>query len=203
MLNFIWAFMILAGILYGALTGNLSSMTETILEGAGEAVSLCLSMAGMVGFWMGLMEIAVQSGLVQSMCHGISPLLDLLFPRIPKGHPSREYIATNFVANFLGLGWACTPAGLKAMEQLAILEEERGNKNRHIASVEMCTFLVMNISSLQLIPVNMIAYRQQYGSINPAGIILPAILATFGSSVIAILFCKWMSIRDAERGKGR
>ena len=203
MLNFIWAFMILAGILYGALTGNLSSMTETILEGAGEAVSLCLSMAGMVGFWMGLMEIAVQSGLVQSMCHGIGPLLDLLFPKIPKEHPSREYIATNFVANFLGLGWACTPAGLKAMEQLALLEGERGNKNIHIASAEMCTFLVMNISSLQFIPVNIIAYRQQYGSPNPAAIILPAILATFGSSVIAILFCKGMSARDAKRGKGR
>jgi spore maturation protein A len=203
MLNFIWAFMILAGILYGALTGNLTSMTETILDSVGEAVSICLSMAGIVGFWMGLMEIATQSGLVQSMCHGISPLLDLLFPKIPKGHLSREYIATNFVANFLGLGWACTPAGLKAMEQLALLEEERGNKNKHIASTEMCTFLVMNISSLQLIPVNMIAYRQQYGSTNPAGIILPAILATFGSSVIAILFCKWMSVLDAGRGKGR
>ena len=81
MLNFIWSFMILAGILYGALTGNLTSMTENILDSAGEAVSLCLSMVGIVGFWMGLMEIATQSGLVQSMCHGISPLLDLLFPK--------------------------------------------------------------------------------------------------------------------------
>lgn len=203
MLNFIWAFMILAGILYAALTGNVSSMTETILDSAGEAVSLCLSMAGIVSLWMGLMEIAAQSGLVQSLCKAIGPLLDFLFPSVPKGHKAREYIATNFIANFLGLGWACTPAGLKAMQQLSDLEMERGSENSHIASAEMCTFLVMNISSLQLIPVNMIAYRQQYGSANPAGIILPALLATLGSSVVAMLFCKLMGKLDCRRGKRR
>ncbi len=108
-------------------------------------------------------------------------------------------------ANILGLGWACTPAGLKAMEELARLEEERGNpayftkKNSgngggktavRTASNEMCTFLILNISSLQLIPVNMIAYRQQYGSINPAGIIAPAIVATFVSTMVAVVYCK-------------
>jgi len=202
MLNYIWAFMILAGILYAALTGNLQPMTEAVLDSAGEAVSLCLSMAGVVSLWMGLMEIAVQSGLVQSLCTGISPFLNFLFPHIPGGHKSREFIATNFIANILGLGWACTPAGLKAMEQLAELEKERGNTQRHIASAEMCAFLVMNISSLQLIPVNMIAYRQQYGSVNPAGIILPAILSTLGSSFVAVCFCKLMS-RVEEGRKGR
>lgn len=199
MLNYIWAFMILAGILYAALTGNLTSMTETVLDSAGEAVSLCLSMAGVVSLWMGLMEIAEQSGLVKALCQGIDPLLNLLFPRIPRQHKAREYIATNFIANFLGLGWACTPAGLKAMEYLAELKRERGDEHETVASNEMCTFLVMNISSLQLIPVNMIAYRQQYGSANPAGIIVPAILATCGSSLVAICFCKWMAMRK-DRG---
>lgn len=201
MLNFIWAFMILAGILYAAFTGNLPSMTETILDSAGEAVSLCLSMAGVVSFWMGLMEIAQQSGLVSSLCQAISPLLNLLFPRIPKTHKAREYIATNFIANFLGLGWACTPAGLKAMEYLAELEKERGSRHQQMASTEMCTFLVMNISSLQLIPVNMIAYRQQYGSANPAGIVLPAMLATLASSLVAVCFCKIRSIFDGRESK--
>ena len=116
--------------------------------------------------------------------------------------PAKEYIAANFIANILGLGWACTPAGLKAMEALAQLEAERGNPEyveskdtkkcpaMRSASSEMCTFLIINISSLQLIPISIIAYRQQYGSINPTAIIGPAILSTFLNTVIAILFCK-------------
>ena len=106
-------------------------------------------------------------------------------------------------ANILGLGWACTPAGLKAMEELAKLEEERGNPSyggsggkEQVASNEMCTFLILNISSLQLIPVNMIAYRQQYGSVNPAGIIAPAIVATFVSTLTAVVYCK---VKDRRR----
>ena len=106
-------------------------------------------------------------------------------------------------ANILGLGWACTPAGLKAMEELAKLEEERGNPayggsggKERVASNEMCTFLILNISSLQLIPVNMIAYRQQYGSVNPAGIIAPAIAATAVSTAVAVVYCK---VKDRKR----
>ena len=109
-------------------------------------------------------------------------------------------------ANILGLGWACTPAGLKAMEELAKLEEERGNPayggsggKERIASNEMCTFLILNISSLQLIPVNMIAYRQQYGSVNPAGIIAPAIAATFVSTAVAVVYCKVKDRRRKEK----
>ncbi len=140
-----------------------------------------------------------------------------MFPKIPKKHPAREYIATNIIANILGLGWACTPAGLKAMEELANLEAERGTagyvrdpgRGEHtgsarqlyridaedtgterVASTEMCNFLILNISSLQLIPVKMIAYRLQYGSVNPAGVIAPAIAATLVSTVTAIVYCK-------------
>lgn len=126
-----------------------------------------------------------------------------MFPHIPRGHTSREYIATNFIANILGLGWACTPAGLKAMEELAKLEAERGNpayqgkenKDLRIASKEMCTFLILNTSSLQLIPVNMIVYRTQYGSANPAAVIAPAIIATLFSTVVAVVYCKLMDRR--------
>ena len=144
------------------------------------------------------------------MTKGINPFLHFMFPRIPENHPARGYIATNIIANVLGLGWACTPAGLKAMEALAKLEEERGNSEyqngeqskekgkvgTRVASNEMCTFLILNISSLQLIPVNMIAYRSKYGSANPAGIIAPAIVATLFSSLIAILYCK---IKDGKK----
>ena len=202
MLNYIWAFMILIGVVYGAFTGKMAEVTNAALDSAGDAVSLCITMIGVMALWVGLMEIAQKSGLIAKLTRGIQPFISFLFPRIPKGHPAREYIATNLIANVLGLGWACTPAGLKAMEELAKLEAERGNPaylpeqqgikeaGTRVASNEMCTFLILNISSLQLIPVNMIAYRSQYGSVNPAGIIAPAILATFVSTLTAVVYCK-------------
>jgi len=189
MLNGIWAGMILLGIFYAALNGRMEAVTNGALDSAGEAISLCITMAGVVALWMGLMEIAKEAGLIRKMTRGIDPFLKFLFPRLPAKHPAREYIATNIIANLLGLGWACTPAGLKAMEELSGLEKERGNP-QGVASNEMCDFLILNISSLQLIPVNMIAYRSQYGSANPASIIMPAILATAVSTFTAILFCK-------------
>ena len=196
MLNAIWAVMILLAVIYGALTGHMSEVTEGALDSAGEAISLCITMAGVVALWMGLMEIAGKAGLIEKLTKGISPFLTFMFPKIPKDHEARGYIATNIIANILGLGWACTPAGLKAMEALAKLEAERGTpgyeevKEERRASAEMCDFLILNISSLQLIPVNMIAYRSQYGSVEPACIIAPAIVATLFSTLTAILFCK-------------
>ena len=205
MLNYLWAGMILVGIVYGILSGNVKDITDAVLNGAGEAISLCITMAGVMALWMGLMEIAKEAGLIEKMTGKIMPLLKYLFPRIPKGHIALEYIATNLAANILGLGWACTPAGLKAMEALAELERERGNpayleeekKTDNIrlapkvrsASDEMCTFLIINISSIQLIPVNMIAYRSQYGSVNPSGIVMPAIVATLGSALVGLIYC--------------
>lgn len=221
MLNYIWAFMILGGILCAALTGNMEAVTNAAIDSAGDAVTLCITMTGVVATWMGLMEIAKESGLVERMTKGIAPFLYFLFPRIPKGHPAFSYIATNVIANILGLGWACTPAGLKAMEALSDLERERGNpeyqetrakegkdgkdgkgtlgsqkgtagpKKDRAASPEMCAFLILNVSSLQLVPVNMIAYRSQYGSKNPAAIIAPALLATLISTAAAVIYCKW------------
>lgn len=202
MLNYIWAFMILIGVVYAALTGNMAAVTDGVLNSAGEAVSLCITMAGVMAFWMGLMKIAESAGLIARLASGIQPFLSFLFPKLPKNHEARQYIATNFIANILGLGWACTPAGLKAMEALGRLEEERGNPaylekgGVRVASKEMCTFLILNISSLQLIPVNMIVYRTQYGSVNPAAVIAPALVATFLSTLAAILFCR---LKDRRR----
>ena len=207
MLNYIWAGMILLGVIYGVCTGQMSALTGGALDSAREAVSLCITMAGVMALWMGLMEIAQESGMIAKMTKGIRPFLKFMFPRLPEDHPAGEYITTNLIANVLGLGWACTPAGLKAMEQLAELEKQRagqgtekgrqGSEDRRYgaeataASNEMCTFLILNISSLQLIPVNMIAYRSQYGSANPAVIIAPALVATLFSTIIAIIYCKW------------
>ncbi len=206
MLNMIWGSMIIIGIVYGSLTGHMAEVTNAALDSSREAVNLCITMIGVMALWMGLMEIAEKAGLIDKWTKAISPFISFMFPDIPKEHMARKYISTNIIANVLGLGWACTPAGLKAMEELAKLEVERGTpgylgdgreaggKQGRFASSEMCTFLILNISSLQLIPVNMIAYRQQYGSVNPAGIIAPAIAATFVSTLVAVVYCK---------GKGR
>lgn len=135
------------------------------------------------------------------------PLIRFLFPNIPQGHKANEHITTNFIANFLGLGWAATPAGLKAMEELEKLEEERRRKrapgqmrSKGIASNEMCSFLILNISSLQLVSVNVIAYRSQYGSVNPAAIVGAGIIATAVSTGAAVIFCK---IMDRKRNIDR
>lgn len=188
MLNYLWALMILVGILYGVLTGNMAEITKAAIDSSGEAVSLCITMVGIMAFWMGLMEIATQAGIVEKMTKALRPVLRFLFPELAPESMAAHYIATNMVTNILGLGWACTPAGLKAMEELKKMEEEKGNFQ--VASKEMCTFLIINISSLQLIPVNMIAYRSQYGSISPTTIVGPAIFATLVSTLAGVMFCK-------------
>ena len=157
-------------------------------------------MAAVVGFWSGIMEIGVESGFLHLFSKKIDGFLQWMFPAIPKKHPAREYMAANFAANFLGLGWAATPAGLKAMEELEQLKEKQNHFLRDEASNEMCTFLILNISSLQLIPVNMIVYRTRYGSANPAAVIAPAIIATLISTAAALIFCIVFD-RPGEKGR--
>lgn len=193
-MNYLWAGMMLVGIVYASFHGTLPQVTEGALDAAKEAVSLCITMTGVMSFWVGLMKIAEKTGMIAGLSRKLKPILQFLFPGIPKGHIANEYIATNFIANVFGLGWAATPAGLKAMEALADLEKERGNSG-DAASDEMCTFLILNISSLQLISVNLIAYRSQYGSANPAAIVGPGIVATVCSTLAAIIFCKIINRR--------
>lgn len=203
MLNYLWGFMIIIGIIFAAFTGNLPNVTEAALDSAKEAVTLCITMIGVMSFWVGLMKVAERSGIVEGASKKLEPVLNFLFPYIPKDHKAREYISTNIIANFFGLGWAATPAGIKAMKELENLEEERRETDkkiskrravkampRGVANNEMCTFLILNISSLQLIPMNIVAYRIQYGSANPTMIVGPAIVATAISTGVAVIFCK-------------
>lgn len=201
-MNYLWAGMMLVAIIYGAVHGTMPDVTQAALDSSKEAVMLCITMLGILSFWMGLMQVGRASGLIGKMTRGIQPILHWLFPGIPKNHPAMEQIAINCIANILGLGWAATPAGLKAMEELKNLEEERRAAGsiqgirampRGVASNEMCAFLIINISSLQLIPVNVIAYRSQYGSVNPTAIVGPAIAATAVSTIAAIMYCKVMN----------
>lgn len=199
MLNYIWSIMILVGIVYGSITGNIQAVGNGMLNSAKDAVTLCISMLGIMALWTGIMQIAEESGLIRSATQKLVPLLKGLFPEVPEGHPAWKYISLNMIANILGLGWAATPAGLKAMTELANLEKSRCKTSEQYqtkseikptsASNAMCTFLVLNISSLQLIPVNIIAYRSQYGSVNPTGIIAPCILATLFSTFVGIIYC--------------
>ncbi len=214
MMNYLWSGMILLGVIWAAVGGRLDAVTMGALDGAGEAVSLGITMLGVMAFWSGILEIAQNSGLVDWMSGKMRPVMRFLFPHLDSEHPAVRYMAVNMIANCLGLGSAATPAGLSAFRELEKLEEERREseglekgdfvnpekssvKNLTVqpkgtASNEMCTFLILNISSLQLIPVNIIAYRSQYGSANPAAIVGPAIAATMASTLAAVVFCKVM-----------
>ncbi len=189
MLNILWVIMIAGGIFFAAFHGTMGQITESFISSSTEAVNLCIFMLGVIGVWNGMMEIAVKSGLMKKIAKTMYPFIHWLFPDIPPRHKANEYIAANMAANILGLGWAATPAGLKAMRELQKMEEGGGR-----ASDMMCAFLVLNISSLQLVPINMIAYRSQYGSVNPAAVVLPAICATMISTMAGIVFIKIMEI---------
>ena len=202
MLNYLWAGMILTGIIYAVVTGRIPEVTNAAIDSSREAVTLCITMMGVISLWSGLMEIASKAGVIESVSGKLRPVLKFLYPDLPAGHPAQKSIATNMIANFLGLGWAATPAGLKAMEELRELEDDRRAgrtagpaRKKGIAGNEMCTFLIINISSLQLIPVNIIAFRSQYGSVNPAAIAGAGIVATAISTGTAVIFCKIMDKR--------
>lgn len=183
MLNKLWGFMILLGILFAAATGHIGDVGTAAIDSSKEAVTLCVTMLGIMSMWTGLMNIAKKAGIIDALTRGLRPVLAFLFPGVPREHKANEYMAANMISNVLGLGWAATPVGLKAMEELKEL-----NHGSHIASAEMCTFLIINISSLQLIPVNIIAYRSQYGSVSPTSIIGMGLAATLVSTTAGVIF---------------
>lgn len=193
MLNVIWGFFLIGGILTGAFLGRMDLVTNAVIDGGRNAVELAFTMAGVVAVWSGILKIAEKGGMIDALAEKMEPFLDFLFPEVPRGHAARRYISANFAANFLGLGWAATPAGLLAMEELAKLNGKTGR-----ASNAMCMFLVVNMSSLQLVTVNILAYRAEYGSAAPAEIMGAGIAATLGTTLVGIVLAKIME----GRGKG-
>ncbi len=185
MLNVIWGFFLIGGILTGAFLGRMDLVTNAVIDGGRNAVELAFTMAGVVAVWSGILKIAEKGGMIDALAEKMEPFLDFLFPEVPRGHAARRYISANFAANFLGLGWAATPAGLLAMEELAKLNGKTGR-----ASNAMCMFLVVNMSSLQLVTVNILAYRAEYGSLAPAEIMGAGIAATLGTTLVGILLAK-------------
>ena len=195
MLNVIWGFFLIGGILPGAFLGPMDLVTNAVIDGGRNAVELAFTMAGVVAVWSGILKIAEKGGMIDALAEKMEPFLDFLFPEVPRGHAARRYISANFAANFLGLGWAATPAGLLAMEELAKLNGKTGR-----ASNAMCMFLVVNMSSLQLVTVNILAYRAEYGSVAPAEIMGAGIAATLGTTLVGILLAKILEGRGKHCG---
>jgi len=186
MLNGIWGFFVIGGILTGAFLGRMDAVTQAVIGGGKSAMELAFTMAGVVAVWSGVLKIAERGGMIDALAGKMNPLMDFLFPSVPRHHKARKYIAANFAANFLGLGWAATPAGLLAMQELQKLNrEEKGT-----ASAAMCMFLTVYMTSLQLVTVNILAYRTEYGSQNPAEIIGAGIIATLITTLVGTAAAK-------------
>lgn len=185
MINYIWCGMIIIGIIVGTLTGNIEAVSTAAIEWAETAVELSLGLIGVMALWLGLMKIAEEAGIVRGMGLLVKPIMVKLFPEVPADHPAMGSIVANMAANFFGLGNAATPLGIKAMQELQDL-----NENKDEASNAMVMFLAINTSSVTLISSSTIAYRSAAGAANPADIIAPTIVATVVSTTVAIVACK-------------
>ncbi|AOZ90192.1 spore maturation protein [Bacillus xiamenensis] len=195
MVNLIWVFLTVIGLVYAMFNGTMQEVNEAIFKGSKEAVTISIGLISVLVFWLGLMKIAEEAGLLQFFSKLCRPFISKLFPDIPANHPAMGYILSNLMANFFGLGNAATPIGIKAMEQMKALN---GGKNE--ASRSMITFLAVNTSSITLVPTTVIAIRMTYGADQPTDIVGPTILATLISGIGAIIIDRYFHYRRSRRG---
>jgi len=181
MVNIIWGVLIVIGIGFSLLTGNISKINLEILSSGRAALDLILQMLPILVLWMGLMKIAEDSGLLQKIADFFTPFLGKLFPTIPKGNKAIGYIASNMAVNMAGLGSAATPFGLKAMDEL-----QKINDKKDTASEAMKTFIILNTACVTLIPTAIISLRMMYKSVNPSEIIPTILIATAAAFVFGI-----------------
>ncbi len=191
MINYIWAGLLIIGIIVGIFTGNIEEVTQALFDGANSGVEISLGLIGVMAFWLGLMNVAEESGVVDKIANFVRPLLVKLFPDIPEDHPAMGAIVMNVAANMLGLGDAATPLGIRAMKELQELNEEKDT-----ASNAMVTFLAINTSSVMLIPATTVAVLAAAGSKNPTEIIGPTLIATSLSTIAAVLAAKILEKKD-------
>lgn len=182
MVNKIWMFFIVSGVLYALITGNIDTINKEILESSSTAFDMIVKIFPVLALWLGIMKIAETSGLLKKMASLLTPLLTKIFPEIPKNHESLSLIASNIIANMAGLGSAATPFGLKAMDSLQTL-----NDKKDTASRSMITFLVLNTGGVTIIPTTIISLRILHGSLNPTEIVIPCIIATMCSSISGLI----------------
>jgi len=180
-MNAIWLLVICISVLFSAVSGRIDEFTKAMFEAGKAAVEVCLYLVGIVSLWLGLTKILEDSGLIYKLSNFFGAAISLLFRNIPKGHPSITSITLNLLANLFGLGNAATPLGIRAMEDLQTL-----NNRPDEITFEMMLFIVINTSSIQLVPFTVIGLLANYGSSNPNIIILPTLVATFISSATAV-----------------
>lgn len=195
MVNYIWVFMTLIGIVFGILNGTMEEINKAVFTGAKEAVTLCFGLISVLVFWLGMMRIAQESGLLERLSKLFRPLVGRLFPEVPPNHPALGYILSNMIANMFGLGNAATPLGIKAMEQLQEL-----NGGKESASRSMITFLAINTASITVVPSTVIAIRMTYHSSSPTEIVIPTLIATIISAIGAILIDRFFHYRRSRKG---
>ena len=183
MLNYIWLGMILLGVIWAAINGRLDQVTQSIITSADEGVELSIVLLGIMCLWSGLMQIAQKSGMIRALTRFSKDLFAGMFPKVPEDHRAMGAMVLSFAANFLGLGNAATPLGIKAMEQLQTLNPEKDR-----ATDAMVLFMVINASCLQFIPTTVIALRNAAGSADPAGILPQVWISSLISTIIAIVF---------------
>ncbi len=196
MMNVIWGGMIVLALLFGLFGGIVEQLNDSMIQGAVEAVSIILKMAGGFAVWCGLMEVLKRIGAVEGLTKLLRPVLNFLFPDIKRQDTLRS-ITMNLSANMLGLGNAATPMGVKAM---GLLSQENGNMET--ASRAMCMFLVLNASSVQLFPGTVMTLRMVMGSSNPGAVILPTLIATAASAASGILCCLLLAGRGKDSMNG-
>ena len=190
MINIIWGIFVVSGILYYLISGDISSINSEILNSGKVSLDMVIEMFPVMAVWLGLMNIAKESGLLQRISSKVSIVLKYLFPDIPKGHESISYIASNIVINMFGLGSAATPFGLKAMKSLQKL-----NTNKDTASRSMITFLVLNTSGVTIVPTMIISLRMMHGSINPTEIVITCLIATICSTIAGLFMDRFLARR--------
>ncbi|HPF83188.1 MAG TPA: nucleoside recognition domain-containing protein [Bacilli bacterium] len=190
MINIIWGFFIIIGIIYALITNNINIINSTILESGKNCLDMMIQIFPVMAVWLGLMNIAKESGLLTKFSNKISPLLKFLFPDIPKNHESLGYIASNIVINIFGLGSAATPFGLKAMKSLQEI-----NPKKDTASRSMITFLVLNTSGVTIVPTTIISLRMMHGSSNPTGIVILCVIATSCSTIGGLIMDRILARR--------
>ena len=182
MINKLWIGLIVVGSLCLILTGKADLLNTQILSSGKATLELVMQIFPLISLWLGIMNIAKESGLLDKVSKLIYPLLHKIFPEIPKGHESLGYISSNIIANMFGLGNAATPFGLKAMKSLNDL-----NKNKDEASDSMVTFIIINTCGLCVIPTTIISLRMLYGSKDPSSIMIPCFLISFISILFGLL----------------
>lgn len=181
MMSYIFAAMFIIGCALGILAGNAAQTTQAAIDGAAQAIQLGIVMCGMYALWLGVFQVAQDSGLVNKISRAFSRPLRFLFKGLPKDSPALGYIALNLSANMLGLGNAATPSGIAAMQEMQKL-----NKQPNVATRAMCMLLIINSSSIQIIPTGVMAVRSAAGSANPSAIVLTTLLSTLCAMSVAI-----------------